>query len=440
MPVAPVAAIPVYADPRGPVRYSTPRVGRPGIITAIGVISIVVGSLGMLGSLGQSFYVVIFYTFTRAMASATATFTPVPPAPPAVPAPATAQTTSTTGPSTASAVEVKPKGFSAAQREAVVAGLKRVRTLSDKQVKNLEALLDAYGQDVILLRGAKLTATNVMKNVSDAGTLPSATGDEGPTYFELGQGRIEVSDAQAAFFPTQGEAVRASADDGSANAGVIHPSGLSDAEVKAVLARVQQLSTLPLNATQVASLTTELQTGTMRLFTPSSSPTQTSSQVIAVRTIGSGAVEVRTTAGSIQVTTSGQVMSTSAWPTSGPPTFNVRGGVVLALVLEGILSFLLAIYLLVIGILTLRQSPRGGRLHMIYAVVKIPLAIASGVGLYFLMSDLFSALPGGSGMNPVALATSTSMGVLFACIYPIALLITLRTRSVREYYAIGMRE
>ena len=51
----------------------------------------------------------------------------------------------------------------------------------------------------------------------------------------------------------------------------------------------------------------------------------------------------------------------------------------------------LALYLLVCGILVLRESPRGRRLHLIYAVLKIPVAIAGALAVWWLTSDFIAA-------------------------------------------------
>src|SRR5690349_22865007 len=68
--------------------YMTNREGRPGILTAVGVMSIVVACLSALGSVGSSFSSITYYMMARMPA---ATFT----AP--MPMPTTAPTTAASG-------------------------------------------------------------------------------------------------------------------------------------------------------------------------------------------------------------------------------------------------------------------------------------------------------------------------------------------------------
>jgi hypothetical protein len=93
----------------------------------------------------------------------------------------------------------------------------------------------------------------------------------------------------------------------------------------------------------------------------------------------------------------------------------------------------------VIGILTLRQNPRGRQLHFIYAILKIPLAILCGIGWCWLIGGFFSSLPNAGGSAAVggarAFLLASVTGV--AIIYPVALLITFLTPTVKRYYDTG---
>ena len=105
------------------------------------------------------------------------------------------------------------------------------------------------------------------------------------------------------------------------------------------------------------------------------------------------------------------------------------------------MSGILAVYLLVIAILTLRESPRGRRFHQVFAAIKIPLAVTGGVAFAWMMGGLLTSLralnPGLGGMSPRSAQTMTTFGVAMAVaaiIYPVVLLIVLRSRAVKDYY------
>src|SRR5207344_445471 len=76
---------------------------------------------------------------------------------------------------------------------------------------------------------------------------------------------------------------------------------------------------------------------------------------------------------------------------TGPP-FKVSSAGAIIVGIESVLSLALAIYLLVAGILTLRQSLRGRQLHLIYAIIKIPLVIVAMIGTYLLFSSLYRTM------------------------------------------------
>ena len=113
--------------------------------------------------------------------------------------------------------------------------------------------------------------------------------------------------------------------------------------------------------------------------------------------------------------------------------------------------FGLAAYLLVAGILVLRGVAIGGKLHWVYAVIKIPLTLLAAVVGWWMWSGIMqfgtavraSAAAGGTVAPPPGWASGVTMvfAVLLAVvalIYPISLLFVLRSSRVRAYYnAIG---
>jgi uncharacterized membrane protein YphA (DoxX/SURF4 family) len=118
---------PIPGDPVSPLAYAMPfseaRL-RPGLITAVGIISIVVGSLSALGSLSGAASAVVFMTMSKIK---------FPPPPPAVPATMPASTsvvtftaTATTAPTPTSVV---PFGFKIDPRASILMIVEAVLSL-----------------------------------------------------------------------------------------------------------------------------------------------------------------------------------------------------------------------------------------------------------------------------------------------------------------------
>jgi hypothetical protein len=121
--------------------------------------------------------------------------------------------------------------------------------------------------------------------------------------------------------------------------------------------------------------------------------------------------------------------------------------------IEAILSGMLAIYLLIIGIVTLRDSRSGGKLHWAYVVLKIPLVVLAVIANSLLASSFITgvqataaaaAANSPSGSPPAAQTAAAGLGpaVTFwiilittaAIAYPLSLIFVLLTKTVRRYY------
>jgi hypothetical protein len=106
---------------------------------------------------------------------------------------------------------------------------------------------------------------------------------------------------------------------------------------------------------------------------------------------------------------------------------------------DGVLRLVLALLLIAAGILVLREHPLGRKLHLIWAWVKIPAALLSTAASWHMTSRMFAAMPATPGVPPgsimVGMLIGTAFYLVFACAYPIAVLIVMRTRTVRNYYS-----
>lgn len=316
------------------LNYLPPRpAGRPGIITAIGVLSIVIALFSGMTSLVLGFQAFGFYMLTKMSAM-------VPPTPP----PATAPV---------GIVQDPADGMDPSERRMVVAVLARLHPeMSVSRREHLDALLARTGRTMFQMRGAALTSPAIRASVSRDGRIPSARGDADGEYFVLPSGRVEIYDEHAMFDPGFGrQRVSASA------------------------------------------------------------------------------------AGSIGVATTQPAAAMSAPPPL--PKINVSGAIASAAIAESAASIGLSIFLFISGIMVLNNSPRGAKLHRVYAVVKILLAIVAGVVMWMLWSQVFNSMMSAAGpqfrMGALTGAWAV-VGSLVSCVYPVALLIVLRTRAVRSYY------
>jgi hypothetical protein len=314
--VNPAAAAPL---PVQKLAYSHPsRRGRPGLVTAIGVISIVVASLGILFSLQTGSQVVLFYFLSR--------FVPPPPAT------ATTYTTSSSGSVTVSTSVTAGPGSASA-------------------------------------------------TVAPA-TAPSAA--------------------------------------------------LTPAEAQTVISKVQaNLGVKTLNAAQVAALTAALQNRSQQLVLPGTAWSPVKSSYLE----SNGTADIKLSGGSITIDAKGVVVSqySNAAALSSFPRIGV-GPMVLGL-FDAVGSLLLAVMLLVAGIGALRHSRGSLRLHQFYGWAKIPVAILGGIAYGWMMSQMLTSLPGFGASNGKAIfAMYAVFMAALGCAYPIGLLITLRTRTVRGYY------
>ena len=113
---------------------------------------------------------------------------------------------------------------------------------------------------------------------------------------------------------------------------------------------------------------------------------------------------------------------------------------------EAAVGLALAVFLLVLGIQVFRDAPFGRRGHLIWAGLKLPAAALTAWASWAVTRSMMAALnaamgPAGGG-PPLAfgntmMVTQAVISGLFACIYPVAILIVMHTRTVKSYYATG---
>ena len=339
-PPQPVPAVPLNLPE--PHRFDR----RPSIITAIGVISIVMGLATLIGCLFVGGWALAMYATSK---MPPAVFAPPPVAPVAVQP--TAQ-----GPQ-----EDEINGMPRAHRLVVISALNRAKPLNpDDRVRQVDALLAHSGKVMFPAMESVASMQTVRQDITDSGVLPSSKPGRGPHYFIIGTGRIEVYDDHAVFRPTgSGEATSVSADKPSPEP--VAPLSPAAAPVK--------------NAMTAAAL--------KKLTLPS-----------------------------------------------------------LLVMLEALVSAALAVFLIVAGFLVLRNSLSGARLHWIYIMIKLPLVIAAGVLSWWLWERYNSAMTvtGGSTGFASGAAVAGLVGTVLAALWPITLVILLKSQAVKEYYTTARDE
>jgi hypothetical protein len=198
----------------------------------------------------------------------------------------------------------------------------------------------------------------------------------------------------------------------------VSTTALTPADVKKAVDHAQRSVGGKLNPAQIAALTTALSDPNQTLVTPETKW----SPVRMGFANPDGNATIVFAGGMATMDPQGQLNNTStAMPkiTTSNTTFGYVG-------LEFLLSIGLAIFLFVAAIMTMCQAASSRKLHLIYALCKIPLAIGAAAAYWYLIGSLYRSQDA---------ATGWAVGIGIAgLIYPLCLLVALNTRSVREYY------
>jgi hypothetical protein len=312
--------------------------------------------------------------------------------------------------------------------------------------------------DTILAQAGKDMATD---HVTASGAMPAPqSGEKAPDYFDTTTGRLLVYDDRAVFFPANNSpAVRVSAPPGAASgpspgvaatqeadAAVTFPStgpattmpamtALTPAEVQSVVQQARSAGSPPLNAAQLAALQGVVSAPGQQLVPPGASQ----GAVAAVYNGGgnSAAVVQFASGGSVTLSPTGMVTNVMTMPVM--PAISINPAYLTAMAVTAVVSMALAVYLLVCGILALRQSHRARRWHLIYAGIKLPLTVAGAAATALVMRDMMASM-GAAGAGASTVGAGIGFGavpLVLGCAYPVALLIALNLKQVKDYYAAG---
>lgn len=347
--------------PVQPVSYLSPYTagGRPGVLTAVGVTSIVVACFTLVGSL---FFGLMAFGFAM-IAAKPAAFAP----PPTVVQPMTAP------PVVSGGLILAPEdGFQGSEVDVIVHSMNAKRSMNEARGKQLNVLITQAGKKIFPFEIGQITPQLVRSNITESGSIPGMGSGTGSNYYITGTGRVEVYDDHAIFRP-----------DGSMDVVSVSAAKNDDGTVD----------------------------------DPSSANPQSAGGGVIPPT-GKPAAKTRTATGT---------------PVMGPPKISL--GITGTMMAENILSALLAIYLGIIGIMVLRDSRSGGKLHWIYIWLKIPLVIVAAVAGAMFWHDLAAATSPGNPTAVPMFVVSALMGAAMALAYPVALMFVLKSRGVKNYYS-----
>ena len=121
---------------------------------------------------------------------------------------------------------------------------------------------------------------------------------------------------------------------------------------------------------------------------------------------------------------------------------NIDRITLVTMVADGTINLALAVFLFVLGIMTLTGSPRARNGHLLWAWLKFPAIALSFVATTAFTRALFQSAaattvpPAPVFADSVAVAQSAIYAML-TLIYPVAILIVMRTKRVKEYYEAG---
>jgi hypothetical protein len=311
------------------LEYAAPVERRPGILTAVAVMSIVIAALGVIMNCSGIFQAYAFSQLGPRITMA-----------PAAPTPAPAL--------------INPNALSPDKHQIVLITMTEIASLTPTRVKMLDLLLTQAGTELFPFDQSQITPQSVRGVISESGRARGDEGQSAKDYFVLSTGRIELSDDSAVFHQTRGESF-------------------------SVSLRSTHHSTMII------------------------SPTTTPATLPVIPLL------------------------------AGMARFAIWTG------LDAAVGLLTAVLLLIAGIMVLRDSPRGRRWHIVWAWIKLPLAVAGGIVYWLQMSAMMSSISAGNPLGNYIWALSAAVQAAIFCAYPLGVLIVMHTRGVMAFYGAELK-
>ena len=422
---------PHYAG--APLAYSLPttsvRPTRPAIVTALGVLSLLAAFLGAAGGVATIVAGVAFYAGAQAMGRDAA---------------ATAASLARPQPAPQEPVrrppDVTANGIPAPQRGSVLQSFYAIRPLRPPRDEQLDAMLARHGRTILLTAAERQAGLLPMPDkvralVEDHGELFSTNRALAPEFFRLPNGRLELYDDRAVFYPADGTATLR-----SSFGRVAVRRALSDVEVAEIVKQAKYLSREKLSDAQAATLATALSAPDQKLV--GAAGPAAPSEPGAVTPGAGGAVTIAFSGAALHLGPEGQVLGGPPPPAPPPQPSTAAFVTVMVAALAGVG---LAVLLFVAAVLLLRGLPSGRRLHRAWAWAKIPLAAVVGVAFWWMTSRFYGDLADYNLQSPTVRLFNAAprwmpqpwhpvVAALLALAYPVFVLLALRARSLREYF------
>jgi hypothetical protein len=352
-------------------------------------------------------------------------------------------------------------GLPAEQRQVVVDTLAREmrQPLLPRRKRQLDAFLAEHGKQIFDADADHpLTSQDVTTQLGQTGREFAYAGKTGPDFFVIKSqkfpGRLLVKEDGAVYKPDDFSAnLTSSADSPDEDAGQPMTSGLTPEEASAVINRIRALSNDHVNPAQVASLRGLLQSPAAgNWISPSSTIPGLTAQVKSAAALSDGTLVITSGMGRLRLDGSGNVAGgVPAAPATSPagaspnPAYavganSVNGAACAMAIGDAVFSLLLAVYLLVIAILTFRPdgAPRG--LYVIYALAKLACGVVGVTGFSWIVASLSASGPN-TAFAPAMVTAFKGMAsgavtlCAFGMAYPVGVLLTLLlSKSARDYY------
>jgi hypothetical protein len=446
--------------PTAPVDYRGAGYGgqysRPAFVTTLAVFSIITAALSLLASAftGCTSMIVLSSAQRGSMV---------------MPGPGSTRARGTVA---APMATPSPNGLSPGDVGVVSSVLrsKAARPLTPERRRQLDAFLGEQGKLVFDAPDGIITSRKVFDTLGPVGQEYARAGQTGADYFQIKEGpicklpgRLLVFDDRAAFEPDDhGATLRSAApkpaQDEATEPAAVDP-GLSDEGAAAVVNQVRTYSRNLLNDAQTNTLRSTLQSpGYSAWVAPSSTAPGLAAQVKSVIVRPDKSVTIQFVMATVTLDAQGKVIDGPPGVAAAPGgaagggtnpatvpsvtlgTISVSKGSCGMALAEAAISGLLAVFLIVVAILSLRQTPGVGRLYLIYAIAKLITGIVGIVALVGIINSLNagsdsvgyaqSMVTAFGGMARVALGVT-----LVGLVLPVVILLTMAlNRTVRGYF------
>ncbi len=400
---------------------------RPGVITTLGVLNIVIGALGGVVAAVSGFFTVIFILVT-AMSPMMMMHTGAP----------------------GGATEIGgPNGFLISDRTVILQAFANKQGMSQPQKDQLEFLLADVGQKIIPAPainpngvGGEPSADYLTQNLGGA----TGMNNDGGVWYTVPIGTITLTDTTATFTPGLGTATPMLARTRyRSNPTPTSVTPLSPADLQAVIDRVQEYAgASPLTPAQLNLLQNQIQSNSATIIFPATDMAQLLGQVAAVTSLGNNTVMVAFTQGSIVLNPDGSATVTPGFnphPSAGVAAGRVKSPSSDTIWIDAGLDVLLSIFLLTIGIITLRNSLVARKLMLIYVAAKVVITLLTSVAIWSMFQtfksnmDAATAAQNSAAVDHVAM-TMMVLAAFFGLGYPLLMLLLLWTRSARAFYLV----